>query len=122
MPISGFKNLEDGFVWVFIGVYGPILGREKKDLWDELGAIRGMWDDPCCVGGDFNTVRFLGERRNDFRFMAEMRRFTKVIEELILKDLPLSGSQFTWCRGINSEATSRLDRFLVTDEWKYHFL
>ena len=44
--ISGFKNLEDGFVWVFIGVYGPILGREKKDLWDELAAIRGMWNDP----------------------------------------------------------------------------
>ena len=47
-----------------------------------------------------------------------MRTFTKVIEE---KDLPLFGSRFTWCRGINSQAASRLDRFLVTDEWEDHF-
>ena len=41
-----FKSLEDGFVWVFTGVYGLLLGSEKKDFWDELGAIRGLWDDP----------------------------------------------------------------------------
>ena len=57
-----FKSLEDGFVWVFTGVYG-LLGSEKKDFWDELGAIRGLWDDPWCVGGDFNSVRFPEERR-----------------------------------------------------------
>ncbi|WJZ98277.1 hypothetical protein VitviT2T_016814 [Vitis vinifera] len=83
-----FKSLEDGFVWVFTSVYGLLLGSEKKDFWDELGAIR------------------------------DMRTFTKVIEE---KDLPLFGSRFTWCRGINSQAASRLDRFLVTDEREDHF-
>ena len=58
-----FKSLEDGFVWVFTSVYGLLLGSEKKDFWDELGAIRGLWDDPWCVGGDFNSVRFPEERR-----------------------------------------------------------
>ena len=32
--------------WVFTGVYDLVLMREKKDFWDELGAIKGLWDDP----------------------------------------------------------------------------
>ena len=41
-----FRNVEDDFVWVFTGVYDLVLMREKKDFWDELGAIKGLWDDP----------------------------------------------------------------------------
>ena len=103
---SRFKNVEDGFVWMFTRVYGPILSREKEDFWGELGAIRGLWDDPWCVKGDFNFVRFPGERRNDFIFTTNIRRFSDVIEELRLKDLSFSRGQFTWCSGLNSQATS----------------
>ncbi|RVX19008.1 hypothetical protein CK203_007106 [Vitis vinifera] len=47
------RNVEDGLVWIFTGVYGPF-SREVRDcLWEELGAIRGIWDDPWCLGGDF---------------------------------------------------------------------
>ena len=41
-----FKNVGNGFVWAFIGVYGLVLSREKKEFWEELGAIKGLWDDP----------------------------------------------------------------------------
>ena len=34
-----FKNLEDGFVWAFAGVYGPNLDRERKRMWDELAGL-----------------------------------------------------------------------------------
>ena len=46
-----------------------------------------------------------------------MRRFFEVIEELSLKDLPSFGGQFMWYGGLNSQVASRLDRFLVSDEW-----
>ena len=46
-----------------------------------------------------------------------MRRFFEVIEELSLKDLPSSDGQFTLYSGLNSQAASRLDRFLVSNEW-----
>ena len=42
----GFKNVEDGFAWVFIGVYGPLSKDGSTLLWEELGAIRGLWEDP----------------------------------------------------------------------------
>ncbi|KAJ9696951.1 hypothetical protein PVL29_008942 [Vitis rotundifolia] len=46
-----------------------------------------------------------------------MRRFTEVVEELELRDYPLQGGPFTWRGGLNNQLQSRLDRFLVTDDW-----
>ncbi|KAL6343049.1 hypothetical protein AAG906_017861 [Vitis piasezkii] len=106
-----FRNCADGFSWIFSGVYGPVIGSEDEDFWEELGAIRGLWEDPWCIGGDFNAVRFLEERRNAPRLTTDMRRFTKVIGELGLRDFPLAGGPFTWIGGLNSQAASRLDRF-----------
>ncbi|RVW82108.1 Transposon TX1 uncharacterized 149 kDa protein [Vitis vinifera] len=92
-----------------------------EDFWEELSAIRGLWEDPWCLGGDFNVVRFPEERRNSLRLTTEMRRFSEVIGELGLKDLPLAGGPFTWIGGLNSQAASRLDRFLFSDQWEDHF-
>ncbi|RVX09647.1 hypothetical protein CK203_012374 [Vitis vinifera] len=41
-----FRNVEDGNVWVFMGVYGPFSKEERAALWGEFGAIRGLWEDP----------------------------------------------------------------------------
>ncbi|RVW73505.1 hypothetical protein CK203_060050 [Vitis vinifera] len=79
---------------VFTGVYGPVILRAKEEFWEELGAIKGLWDEPW------------------------VRRFSEVIEELNLKDLPSPSGQFTWFSGLNSQAASRLDRFLINNEWK----
>ena len=116
-----FRNCADGFSWIFSGVYGPVISSEKEDFWEELSAIRGLWGDPWCLGGDFNAVRFPEERRNSLRLTTEMRRFSKVLGELGLKDLPLVGGPFTWIGGLNSQAASRLDRFLFSDQWEDHF-
>ena len=58
LVFSWFLNCEDNVVWVFTGVYGPSLRRDRKDLWEELGTIRGLWEEPWCVTCDFNLVRF----------------------------------------------------------------
>ena len=47
-----FRNWEDGFLWIFSGVYGPVLNGYREDLLEELGAIWGLWEGPWCVGGD----------------------------------------------------------------------
>ena len=98
-----------------------MMGNEKEDFWEELGANRGLWEDPWCLGGDFNAVRFPEEGRNAPRLTAEMRRFSEVIGELGLRDFPLSRGPFTWIGGLNSQAASRLDRFLISDQWEDHF-
>ena len=54
-----FKNCEDNFTWVFIGVYGPTSRENGESLWEELGAIRGMWGEPWCLGGTSMSCAFL---------------------------------------------------------------
>ena len=83
-----FKNCEDGFCWIFLGVYGPTVKVEREDFLSELGAITGLWNEPWCVAGDFNMIRFPFERSRVGRLSPTMRRFSEVVEDLELRDLP----------------------------------
>ncbi|RVW12481.1 hypothetical protein CK203_093456 [Vitis vinifera] len=56
-----FKNCEDGFMWFFTGVYGPTMKR------------------------------FPSERSRVGRLSGPMRRFSEVLDELALRDMPLQG-------------------------------
>ena len=41
-----FKNVEDGFLWAFIGVYGPVKRSKRELFWEELGALKDCGRDP----------------------------------------------------------------------------
>ena len=97
------------------------LKRYREPFWEELGAIRGLWSDPWCIGGDFNVIRFLSKRSREGRLFGSMRRFSEVIDELALRDLPFQGGPFTWSGGLNGLSRSRLDRFLISEDWENHF-
>ena len=62
-----FRNVENGAIWMFTGVYGLFSKVERDALWDELGAIRGLWEDPWCIRGDFNITLFPRERSSQRR-------------------------------------------------------
>ena len=38
-----------------------------------------------------------------------------------MKDLPLVGGSYTWYGGLNNRSASRLNRFLVSEDWESHF-
>ncbi|RVW41222.1 Transposon TX1 uncharacterized 149 kDa protein [Vitis vinifera] len=92
-----FKNCEDGFYWIFSGVYGPTVKVEREDFFSELGAIRGLWNEPLCVTGDFNMIRFPSDRSRGGRLSPTIRRFSEVVKNLELRDLPLQGA---YSRGV----------------------
>ena len=116
-----FKSLEEDFIWVFTEVYGPTVYGRREDLWEELGAIRGLWGDPWCLGGDFNAIRAPRERNREGSFTHSMRCFSQVMDELELKNIPMQGDLFTWKGGPNNGRMARLDRFLITEEWDCQF-
>ena len=73
-------------------------------------------------GGDFNVTTSPCERNGGVgRVTSAMRRFTEVIGDLGLRDMPLQGGPFTWSRGTNGCAMSRIDRFLVSRDWESYF-
>ena len=98
------RNVEDGIVWIFTGVYEPFSKEEREILWEELGVIRGIWDDPWCLGGDFNVTLYQRERSNQGRLTGAMRRFAQVVDELELLDLPLQEGVFSWSGGRNNQS------------------
>ena len=72
-------------------MYGPVENRLRESFWEELGSIKGLWDVPWCVGGDFSEILFPNERFRRGRFSNSMRRFSDVLNDLELRDLPLWG-------------------------------
>ena len=66
-------------------------------------------------------IKFPNERRRGEKVSSLMRRFLEVIDDLDLRDLPLQGGSFTWSGELNSQAMSRLDRFLVSVDKGGHF-
>ena len=91
-----FRMAEDRYQWVFSGVYGPIERSLKESFWEELGLISGQWEEPWCVGGDFNKILSLNKRSRGDRISNTMRRFSNVLNDLSLRDLPLQGGPYTW--------------------------
>ena len=81
--------MEDGFHWIFIGVYGPVVTNLKETLWEELGFVRGLWSGPWCIGGDFNVTISPSESNKGGRVTSAMRRFVEVIDDLGVRDMPL---------------------------------
>ncbi|RVW36854.1 LINE-1 reverse transcriptase-like [Vitis vinifera] len=68
--LARFRNMEDGFVWMFTGVYG--FTREERE----------------CL-----------ERSKQGKLTTAARRFAQIVDELGLVDLPLQGALLTWNGG-----------------------
>ena len=115
-----FRMEEDGFQWVFSGVYGPVEKSLRALFWEELGSIKGLWNEPWCVGGDFNEILSPDKRFKGGRISNSMRRFADILNDLELRDLPLQGGPFTWRGGLNGRFKSRLDRFVASSDWESH--
>ncbi|XP_019465331.1 PREDICTED: uncharacterized protein LOC109363522 [Lupinus angustifolius] len=102
-----------------MNVYSPCDLVRKRLFWDEA---KNDWvhhsGDMWCVVGDFNAIVNNDKRVGSAAHFAarECSEFSKFIEDLKLFDLPLAGSKFTWFLS-NGSAMSRLDRFLVNNNW-----
>ncbi|GKV46677.1 hypothetical protein SLEP1_g53653 [Rubroshorea leprosula] len=66
--------------------------------------------------GDFNAVKEHQERAGSRGNAREIREFKNFIMDSGLIDLPLIGRKYTWYHS-NGTSMSRLDRFLVSEEW-----
>ena len=41
-----FKNYENDFILIFLGIYGPPLDMERREMWEEFDTSRGLQKDP----------------------------------------------------------------------------
>ena len=100
---------------------GPQTGREEFNFGKISESLEVYGGESWCLGGDFNDICFPGKRNREDRIQRSMRRFSQIIDELELKDLPIQRGQYTWKGGLNNQRMARLNRFLFTDDWEVHF-
>ncbi|GAU22765.1 hypothetical protein TSUD_129770 [Trifolium subterraneum] len=114
----GFQEgMGEGEELHIVNIYSPCNISGKKQLWDNLLALKqnsggGKW----CVGGDFNVILHASERKGistDSR-QGERILFNRFVEEMELVDVPVLGKKFTWFSA-DGKSMSRIDRFFMSD-------
>jgi hypothetical protein len=68
------------------------------------------------VGGDFNIIRRKEEKNNENFHARWPFIFNAIIESLDLREIVLSGRQFTWANRHTSPTYEKLDRILARVE------
>ena len=112
------RSKNDGFLWALVVVYGAAQDEKKPDFLSELVRICEDETLPILVGGDFNIIRRQEEKNNDNFNPRWPFIFNAIIESLDLKEIELSGRQYTWASRREVPSFEKLDRVLSTVEWE----
>lgn len=108
-------------LWLSVcSVCGPNSDHVRRFLW-ELAGLVNWWNLPWCIGGDFNEILFLNERYSEANFNPSMSEFSYFIFEQNLVHLPLAGGRFTLSNNQDTLSWSRIDRLLISSDWKVQF-
>jgi hypothetical protein len=115
------KNKANGFEWALILVYGA---AQEEHIHHFLAELAKIYEDetlPMIVGGDFNILRRKEDKNNKKINTHWPFVFNAIIENLDLRELALSGRQFTWANRRPIPTYEKLDRVLGSVEWEQKF-
>jgi hypothetical protein len=73
------------------------------------------------IGVDFNSLRGADDKNKTLRPNKWNDMFNYIINTCELRELELSGGQFTWSNNHAVPTLEKLDRFLVSKEWEVLF-
>lgn len=99
-------------------MYGPAQEDLKQGFLTELAQLCSKDTVPLVVGGDFNILRGPHEKNNGPFNNRWPFVFNAIIDAANLRELGLSGRQFTWANNLPHQTFEKLDRILVTTEWE----
>jgi len=111
----------DGFKFVLYTVYGPAQYQNKQTFLAELANTCSKESLPYLIGGDFNIMRRPEDKSSGVFDFKWPNLFNDVIESLDLKEIVMSGRQFTWAGPGDNPIFEKLDRVLVSTDWEDKF-
>ena len=112
----------DGFKFVLYTVYGPAQHQNKQVFLSELANTCSKESLPYLIGGDFNIMRRLEDKSSGVFDFKWPKLFNDVIESLDLKEIVMSGHQYTWAVPGDNPIFEKLDRVLASTDWEDKFL
>ena len=112
------RNKSDNFIWSLVAVYGAAQEEHKAAFLCEL--VNLTKDNPyrILIGGDFNLLRYRHEKSKG-RFDGHWPHlFNTVIDSLSLREVHMTGRQFTWANCLPEPTFEKLDRVLMDSRWE----
>lgn len=101
--------------WLSI-VYGPQDNNAKIAFLQEIRDVRDACPGPWLICGDFNMIYRDEDKNNGNLNRRMMGRFRRVLNDLALKEIYLSGRRFTWSNEQNPPTMVHLDRVLCSTD------
>ena len=90
-------------------MYGAAQKEYKEDFLRELVNLANNNPHPILIGGDFNMLSFPHEKSRG-RFDGHWPfLFNAVIDSLDLREVHMTGSQFTWANSLPEPTYEKLD-------------
>ena len=102
-------------------VYGPAQHQNKQVFLSELANTCSKESLPYLIGGDFNIMRRLEDKSSGVFDFKWPNLFNAVIESLDLKEIVMSGHQYTWAVPGDNPIFEKLDRVLASTDWEDKF-
>jgi exonuclease III len=102
-------------------IYGAAQEEDKEAFLAELGAVCSNQRNPMLIGGDFNILRFSFEKNKETRRNRWSSMFNAIINSHDLREIDMSGGQYTWSNNHINPTLEKLDRFLMTADWEDMF-
>ncbi|KAK8624172.1 hypothetical protein V6N13_065525 [Hibiscus sabdariffa] len=93
--------------------------NDQREFWQQIVSIILPKNIAWCVGGDFDMVCREEERRGCAFSSRGISEFCDFVEKAALCDISMQGKRFTWFGSGNKR--SKLDRFLVSNDWFQRF-
>jgi hypothetical protein len=115
------RNKVDNFTWSLVAVYGAAQDELKADILRELVNLAKDNPYPILIGGDFNLLRFRHEKSKGHIDEHWPFLFNAVIDSLDLREVAMTGRQFTWANSQPEPTYEKLDRVLMDTEWEDKF-
>lgn len=107
--------------YAIVIVYGAAQEEHKDEFLIELGAACADQQLPLLIGGDFNIIRFDADKNTRRRKSKRTDMFNAIIDTHELREIRMSGGQYTWSNNHEIPVLEKLDRVLVNDSWESIF-
>ena len=87
----------------------------------ELATICADQSMPLLIGGDFNLLRSASDKNKSIRSMRWSDAFNGIINTHEMREIDMSGGQYTWSNNQAIPTLEKLDRFLMNKRWEMLF-
>ncbi|KAL4181813.1 hypothetical protein AMTRI_Chr12g272900 [Amborella trichopoda] len=105
-----------GNSWGIVNVYSPVILSLKEAFLNDLGDVWLAYDVLICFGGDFNFIRWPDEALLNIAIRCDC--LIPLLSDIGSMICPSQGLNFIWSiNNANCLVMSKLDRFLMTENW-----